>query len=81
MWDGFVLGKTLYRGRYTMLKAAYDSIEKREVALKIPLPTMLQDEVFAAHPEIIDDRGDVHADQHFKRGENAVVVGGQRVAQ
>jgi hypothetical protein len=48
VWDGFVLGKTLYRGRYTMLKAAYDSIEKREVALKIPLPTMLQDEVFAA---------------------------------
>lgn len=48
IWDGFILGKTLYRGRYTMLKAAYDSIEKREVALKIPLPTMLQDEVFAA---------------------------------
>jgi len=48
VWDGFVIGKTLYRGRYTILKAAYDSIEKREVALKIPLPTMLQDEVFAA---------------------------------
>ncbi|OYV25800.1 MAG: hypothetical protein B7X08_04245, partial [Acidocella sp. 20-63-7] len=48
VWDGFVIGKTLYRGRYTLLKAAYDSIEKREVALKIPLPTMLQDEVFAA---------------------------------
>jgi hypothetical protein len=47
-WDGFVLGKTLYRGRYTMLKAAFDSIEQREVALKIPLPSMLQDEVFAA---------------------------------
>jgi len=48
VWDGFVLGRTLYRGRYTMLKAAYDSIDKRQVALKIPLPAMLQDEVFAA---------------------------------
>jgi Protein kinase domain len=48
VWDGFVLGKTLYRGRYTLLKAAYDSIEKRQVALKIPLPSMLQDEVFSA---------------------------------
>ena len=48
VWDGFTLGKTLYRGRYTMLKAAYDSIEKREVALKIPLPSMLQDEIFTA---------------------------------
>jgi hypothetical protein len=47
-WDGFQLGKTLYRGRYTMLKAAYDTIENREVALKIPLPAMLQDEVFTA---------------------------------
>jgi len=48
VWDGFELGKTLYRGRYTMLKAAYDTIGKREVALKIPLPAMLQDEIFAA---------------------------------
>jgi hypothetical protein len=48
VWDGFALGRTLYRGRYTMLKAAYDQIEKRQVALKIPLPAMLQDEVFAA---------------------------------
>ena len=48
VWDGFTLGQTLYRGRYTMLKAAYDTIEKREVALKIPLPSMLQDEVFTA---------------------------------
>jgi hypothetical protein len=47
-WDGFVIGKTLYRGRYTFLKAAYDNIGKREVALKIPLPSMLHDEVFAA---------------------------------
>jgi hypothetical protein len=48
IWDGFIMGKTLYQGRYTMLKAAYDSIGKREVAVKIPLPAMLQDEVFAA---------------------------------
>lgn len=47
-WDGFQIGKTLYRGRYTLLKAAYDIEGKREVALKIPLPAMLQDEVFAA---------------------------------
>jgi len=48
VWDGFVIGKTIYRGRYTMLKAARDTIENRDVALKIPLPSMLQDEVFAA---------------------------------
>jgi len=48
VWDGFVIGRTLYRGRYTILKLAHDSIEKREVVLKIPLPAMLQDEVFAA---------------------------------
>jgi hypothetical protein len=48
VWDGFVIGKTIYRGRYTMLKAARDTFENRDVALKIPLPSMLQDEVFAA---------------------------------
>jgi hypothetical protein len=48
LWDGFVIGKTIYRGRYTMLKAARDTFENRDVALKIPLPSMLQDEVFAA---------------------------------
>jgi hypothetical protein len=48
VWDGFVIGRTLYRGRYTILKLAHDSVEKREVVLKIPLPAMLQDEVFAA---------------------------------
>jgi len=48
VWDGFVIGRTLYRGRYTVLKLAHDSVENREVALKIPLPAMLQDEVFAA---------------------------------
>jgi hypothetical protein len=48
VWDGFKIGKTIYRGRYTLLKAARDIFENRDVALKIPLPTMLQDEVFAA---------------------------------
>jgi hypothetical protein len=48
VWDGFAIGKTLYRGRYTILKAAYDTVEKRDVVLKIPLPTMLTDEIFAA---------------------------------
>jgi len=48
VWDGFRIGKTIYRGRYTLLKAARDTIENRDVALKIPLPSMLQDEVFAA---------------------------------
>ncbi len=48
VWDGFVIGRTLYRGRYTVLKLAHDQVENREVVLKIPLPSMLQDEVFAA---------------------------------
>ncbi len=48
VWDGFVIGKTIYRGRYTLLKLARDSIENRDVVLKIPLPAMLQDEVFSA---------------------------------
>jgi hypothetical protein len=48
VWDGFVIGRTLYRGRYTVLKLAHDKLENREVVLKIPLPAMLQDEVFAA---------------------------------
>ena len=48
VWDGFVIGKTIYHGRYTVLKLASDSIDKREVVLKIPLPSMLQDEVFSA---------------------------------
>jgi hypothetical protein len=47
-WDGFIIGKTLYHGRYTILKTAHDSIENREVALKIPLRSMLQDQVFSA---------------------------------
>jgi hypothetical protein len=48
VWDGFAIGRTLYRGRYTILKLARDTIENRDVVLKIPLPSMLQDEVFAA---------------------------------
>lgn len=48
VWDHFIIGQTLFRGRYTLLKAAYDTIGQREVALKIPLPSMLQDEVFTA---------------------------------
>jgi len=48
VWDGFKIGGTIYRGRYTLLKAARDLLENRDVALKIPLPSMLQDEVFAA---------------------------------
>jgi serine/threonine protein phosphatase PrpC len=48
VWDGFEIGRTIYRGRYTVLKYARDKVENREVVLKIPLPTMLQDEVFAA---------------------------------
>jgi serine/threonine protein kinase len=47
-WDGFILGRTLYRSRYTTLKLARDSLNNRDVALKIPLPTMLHDEVFRA---------------------------------
>jgi hypothetical protein len=48
VWDGFLIGKTVYRGRYTILKLATDTIENREVVLKIPLPAMLQDEIFSA---------------------------------
>jgi hypothetical protein len=48
VWDGFEIGRTLYRGRYTILKLARDTIENRDVVLKIPLQSILQDEVFAA---------------------------------
>ena len=48
VWDDFAIGRTLFRGRYTMLKAATDRRTGQEVALKIPLKSMLQDEVFAA---------------------------------
>jgi serine/threonine protein kinase len=48
VWDGFRIGRTLYAGRYTMVVAARDTVEGRDVALKIPRPAMLQDEVFTA---------------------------------
>jgi hypothetical protein len=48
VWDDFLIGKTLFRGRYTILKAATDKRGGQEVALKIPLKSMLQDEIFTA---------------------------------
>ncbi|GAN81491.1 bifunctional protein-serine/threonine kinase/phosphatase [Acidocella aminolytica] len=48
VWDEFRIGEILFRGRYTMLRAARDLRTGQDVALKIPLPSMLQDEVFAA---------------------------------
>lgn len=47
-WDGFVLGRTLYTSRYTTLKVAEDALSGRKVVLKIPLPSMLHDDVFRA---------------------------------
>jgi hypothetical protein len=47
-WDGFVIGRTLYRSRYTTLKLAHDTVGDRQVVLKIPFPSMLQDQVFRA---------------------------------
>jgi serine/threonine protein phosphatase PrpC len=47
-WDGFLLGRTLYRSRYTTLKLARDTFSDRDVVLKIPLASMLHDEVFRA---------------------------------
>lgn len=46
--DDFEIGKTIYRGAYTVLKRARDRLDDREVALKFPLPAMAQDEVFRA---------------------------------
>ena len=47
-WDGFILKRTLYRSRYTTLKLAHDTLNDRDVVLKIPLPAMLHDQVFRA---------------------------------
>jgi serine/threonine protein phosphatase PrpC len=47
-WDGFIIGRTLYRSRYTTLKLARDSVTGRDVVLKIPLSSMLHDQVFRA---------------------------------
>ena len=46
--DGFLIQRTLYRSRYTLLKLAHDTVEDREVVIKFPLPAMLQDQVFQA---------------------------------
>ena len=46
--DGFIIGRTLYRGSFTLLKLARDSVGNRQVALKFPLPAMAQDQVFRA---------------------------------
>jgi len=48
VWDGLRIGRTINRGRYTLLKRAWDEIEKRDVVLKIPLASMLADQVFRA---------------------------------
>jgi len=47
-WDGFIIGRTLYKSRYTTLKLAHDTLSDRDVVLKIPLPAMLHDQVFRA---------------------------------
>jgi serine/threonine protein phosphatase PrpC len=48
LFDGFLVGRTLYRGRYTLLKRARDVLEERDVVLKLPLPALTQDPVFQA---------------------------------
>ncbi len=48
VWDDFIIGNTLFRGRYTVLMAAHDRLSGQEVALKIPLKSMLTDEIFTA---------------------------------
>ena len=48
LWDGFRIGRTINRSRYTLLKRARDEVEKRDVVLKIPLTSMLADQVFRA---------------------------------
>ncbi len=47
-WDGFLVGRTLYRSRYTLLKLARDTTDNSQVVLKFPLPAMAQDQVFRA---------------------------------
>jgi serine/threonine protein phosphatase PrpC len=48
LWDGFRIGRTINRGRYTLLKRAWDEIENHDVVLKIPLASMLADQIFRA---------------------------------
>jgi hypothetical protein len=46
--DGFRIGRTINRGRYTLLKRARDEVNGTDVVLKFPLPSMLTDQVFRA---------------------------------
>ncbi len=46
--DGFRIGRTINRGRYTLLKRARDETDGADVVLKFPLPSMLTDQVFRA---------------------------------
>jgi hypothetical protein len=46
--DGYLIGRTLHRGAYTLLKHATDSRTRQPVVLKFPLPAMLNDRVFRA---------------------------------
>jgi serine/threonine protein kinase len=46
--DGYMVGRTLHRGAYTLLKYAVDSRTREAVVLKFPLPAMLNDRVFQA---------------------------------
>lgn len=48
LWDGFHIGRRLFTSRYTVLHLAADTIEHREVVLKIPLPGIVSDPVFRA---------------------------------
>jgi len=47
-WDGFIVGPTLYRSHSTVLMRAHDGVGGRDVVLKIPLPSLLHDEVLRA---------------------------------
>jgi len=46
--DGYLIGRTLHRGAYTLLKHAIDTRTRHAVVLKFPLPAMLNDRVFQA---------------------------------
>lgn len=46
--DGFRIGRTINRGRYTLLKRARDDLGNTDVVLKFPLPSMLTDQIFRA---------------------------------
>jgi hypothetical protein len=46
--DGWLIGRTLHRGAYTLLKHAVDIRTNQPVVLKFPLPAMLNDRVFQA---------------------------------